>query len=365
MKHASAETTKLARIEPVLKGIAGFVVMVTVLTTAFTAAHFGMTQIYLRFDLNLEPFVKQVINSLAGLLLLGIVGTILARVFRTTGWAQQMNMFTPLLRAMEQIARGDFSVRLETPHARHPDEPLHKLFKGVNDMAQELKQMEAMRQEFISNVSHEIQSPLTSIRGFARALQNEEISAQERSHYLSIIETESMRLSKLSDNLLALAALEADNMRFEPKPYRLDKQIRNLILACEPQWAGKNIEIEVAVTEVTINADEDLLSQVWVNLLHNSIKFTPDGGSICVALRLRANRVEFRITDTGIGIATEDQARLFERFFKADPSRNRALGGSGLGLSIAKKIIDMHKGAISVESTLGAGATFVVQLPAA
>lgn len=365
MKQAAIEEKKLARLETVLKSITGFVVMLTVLTSAFTAAHFGMAQIYLRFGLNLDPFVKQVVNSLAGLLLLGIVGTILARVFRSANWAQRRNMFTPLLGAMEQIARGDFSVRLETPHARHPDEPLHKLFKGVNDMAQELKQMEAMRQEFISNVSHEIQSPLTSIRGFARALQNEEISAQERRHYLSIIETESMRLSKLSDNLLALAALEAENMHFDPKPYRLDKQIRSLILACEPQWADKNIEIEVAAAEVMISGDEDLLSQVWGNLLHNSIKFTPAGGGICVALQPRVDQVEFRITDTGIGIATEDQVRLFERFFKADPSRNRALGGSGLGLSIAKKIVEMHKGTISVESTLGAGATFIVQLPAA
>ena len=363
MRRSIDRGTQQTRIESTLKGIAGFFLIVTVLTATFAVAHFGMTLLYPRLGLNPTPVVRQVINSLAGLLLLGVIGTVMAQIFRSSAWAQQMNMLTPLLRAMEQIARGNFSVRVEHPHMHRADDPISKLFQGVNDMAQELKQMEAMRQEFISNVSHEIQSPLTSIRGFARALQNEGISVQERTHYLSIIETESMRLSKLSDNLLALATLEAENMHFTPKPYRLDKQIRGLILACEPQWSSKNIDMEVAVDEVMLTADEDLLSQVWINLLHNAIKFTPTDGRIGIGLQRDQEKVVFRIADTGIGIAAEDQARIFERFFKADKSRNRALGGSGLGLSIAKKIVEMHNGEISVESTLGAGATFVVRLP--
>jgi signal transduction histidine kinase len=231
-------------------------------------------------------------------------------------------------------------------------------------MALELNQIEAMRQEFISNVSHEIQSPLTSIRGFARALQNDNLSRQDRNHYLGIIETESMRLSKLSDDLLALASLEAENPRFEPKPYRLDKQIRRLILACEPQWTEKVLDMEVSLDEAEIAGDEDLLSQVWMNLLHNSIKFTPQGGRVCVELRRRDGSVAFTIADTGIGIAEDDLARVFERFFKADTSRQRAKGGSGLGLSIAKKIVEMHRGTISVESRLETGTTFTVRLPA-
>jgi signal transduction histidine kinase len=152
-------------------------------------------------------------------------------------------------------------------------------------------------------------------------------------------------------------------MQIAPKPYRLDKQIRSLILACEPQWSDKNIEMDVAVAEVVITADEDLLSQVWINLIHNSIKFTPQDGRICVALQPGAEQVEFRITDTGMGISPEDQTRIFERFFKADKSRNRTLGGSGLGLSIAQKIVEMHKGEINVESQLGVGTTFVIRLP--
>jgi two-component system phosphate regulon sensor histidine kinase PhoR len=358
-------TMKHSRIEPVLKGIAGFIVVVTSLSIAFTIAYFVMQQLFQLTDFHPAPLATQVITSFVGLFLLGMVGALMGRIFRTSTWAQQMNMFAPLLRAMEQIARGDFSVMVEHPHTHNPDDPISKLFKGVNDMASELKQMEDMRQEFISNVSHEIQSPLTSIRGFARALQNDALSPADRLHYLNIIETESMRLSKLSDNLLALAALDAENRPFEPQRYRLDKQLRSLILACEPQWTSKAIEMDVSFEEVTITADDDLLSQVWINLISNSIKFTPEGGRICVDLRQQDGNIAFGITDTGIGIAEEEQAHIFERFYKADKSRTRSNGGgSGLGLSIAQKIIEMHHGTIAVSSKPCEGTTFTVLLPA-
>ena len=172
-----------------------------------------------------------------------------------------------------------------------------------------------------------------------------------------------MRLSKLTDNLLKLASLESDQVKFEPKPYRLDRQIRNLILVAEPQWMEKSIEMDVALDEVTLCADEDLLSQVWINLIHNSIKFTPPDGKICVQLVQRDDKAEFTIRDTGIGISAEDQEHVFERFYKGDKSRERARGGSGLGLSIAQKIVAMHKGVIAVESQSGAGTTFTVSLP--
>jgi signal transduction histidine kinase len=165
--------------------------------------------------------------------------------------------------------------------------------------------------------------------------------------------------------LLKLAALESEHAKFEPKPYRLDKQIRSLILASEPQWVDKGLEMEVALQEVEITADEDLLSQVWTNLIHNSIKFTPQGGKVGIDLVREGNTIQFKIRDTGIGIAAEDQERIFERFYKADRSRTRANGGSGLGLAIAKKIVELHGGEIGVESEPGAGTTFIVRIKAA
>jgi signal transduction histidine kinase len=223
--------------------------------------------------------------------------------------------------------------------------------------------MEEMRQEFISNVSHEIQSPLTSIAGFAQALHRDDLSSETRNHYLNIIETESKRLSRMSDNLLKLTSLESNQHPFEAKRYRLDRQIRHLILSCEPLWQSKNIEMEVEMPELTISADEDLMSQVWINLIHNSIKFTPEGGMIQVKLAHKNDRIHFEIVDTGKGISADSLPHLFERFYKEDKSRDREGGGSGLGLSIVKKIVDMHGGEVYASNHREWGAMFTVILP--
>lgn len=274
---------------------------------------------------------------------------------------QYMGIFGPVIQVMERISKGDFKVRLDD--TIQENRPLGELVKSVNSMASDLDRMEKMRQEFISNVSHEIQSPLASISGFAHALQNDALSHEDRKHYLNIIEAESMRLSRQSDNLLKLASLESESIKFEPKVYRLDKQLRDLILTCEPQWMEKKIEMEASIEEVNITADEDLMSQVWINLIHNSIKFTMEGGTIHVGLHCQDGKIEIMISDTGIGIEEEDQTRIFERFYKADKSRERSNKGSGLGLSIVKKIVDMHHGTINVQSQLGIGTTFIITLP--
>jgi two-component system, OmpR family, phosphate regulon sensor histidine kinase PhoR len=274
---------------------------------------------------------------------------------------RQMNWFLLMIDAMKRLSKGDFSVSLES-NPRYMGQ-IGPLVTSFNEMASELNQMELMRQEFISNVSHEIQSPLTSITGFAKALQNDNLPPETRKHYLEIIETESKRLSKLSDNLLKLTSLESKHQPFEPKPYRLDKQLRRIILSCEPLWQDKNIEMDVDLAELTINADEDLMNQVWNNLLHNSIKFTPEGGKIRIHLALQDDRIRIDIADNGIGIAEEALPHLFERFYKADKARDRSGSGSGLGLSIVKKIIEMHEGEVYAQSRPDEGATFTVVLP--
>ena len=349
------------KMKSIVAVAAGIVTGLIFLTAVFSATFFLTALVYRNTARSPSPLAAQLINSLLGLFFVFLILSGLGFFFGSRKVSKRRGMFSPIIEALEKIAKGDFSVRLDN-YLRAGD-PVGALARSVNEMAAELNQMEAMRQEFVANVSHEIQSPLTSIRGFARALQDEDLSPEERFHYLDIIETESMRLSRLSDNLLELASLESENVRFEPKPYRLDQQIRNLILACEPQWADKGIDMDISVEEVSLTADEDLLSHVWGNLIYNSIKFTPAGGRVFVDLHRQDGHVQFRIADTGPGISEADQARIFERFFKADKSRNRSRGGSGLGLAIAKKIVELHQGAISVQSELGAGATFTVLLP--
>ncbi|WNR44047.1 sensor histidine kinase [Paenibacillus roseipurpureus] len=261
--------------------------------------------------------------------------------------------------ATRGIAKGNFEVDLKI---KSKDE-LGELAQSIQHMARELGQLERMRQDFVSNVSHEMQSPLTSISGFAQVLSSEVVSEEDRLHYAHIIHMESQRLSRLSENLLKLTSLESENHPFHSVTYRLDRQLQEIVLAAEPLWVGKHIDIGLDVVEASIKADKDQLTQVWNNLLYNAIKFTPEGGQINMVLSKVENAIVVEISDSGVGISEGDMKRIFERFYKADPSRQWKVEGNGLGLAIVKKIIDIHQGIIEVESKLGKGTTFRIKLP--
>lgn len=347
----------------ILKHVAGFVIIILSLCLCWSLAYLVTSFIYHHIGKHPNAFLMQVINSLFGFFIFGSIIFTLTRIFNPQ--KKQMEYLRSLNDALMEIAKGNFNVSITLPTKRedHPRNPFGVLAKNIHHMAGELVEMEKMRQEFVSNVSHEIQSPLTSISGFAQALQSEKLNWEERLRYLGIIETESQRLSKLSENLLKLTSLESEHHPFEAKTFRLDHQLRNIILSCEPQWVKKEIDMDISLEKVSIVADEDLMNQVWMNLINNAIKFTPLKGIIGVSLKKRDENVVVRISDTGIGMSEEEQLHIFERFYKADKSRNREQGGNGLGLSIVKKIIEMHNGNIKVESNRSKGTTFVVRLP--
>jgi signal transduction histidine kinase len=260
---------------------------------------------------------------------------------------------------MEKISRGDFSILISETEDGH----FRGIAKAVNEMAKNLGTLETMRQDFISNVSHEIQSPLTSIGGFASLLKKNDLLPAQRERYAEIIGAESRRLSSLSDNLLKLSSLDHSASPLTKTDFRLDKQLEQIALTLEPQWSAKHLSVEADLQKCAVTGDEDLLSQVWMNLLANAIKFTPAGGQIAVSLNERETGVTVTIADTGCGMAPEDQIHIFERFYKADKARDRSLGGNGLGLSLVKKIVELHGGHITVESEIGKGAAFEIRLP--
>lgn len=299
---------------------------------------------------------KSIIRSIITILLMVLLVGSLFILVATRYLVKPLEAMT---RATKQLAKGNFDIELKV---KQKDE-IGTLAESFNEMARELKQLEQMRQDFVSNVSHEIQSPLTSIKGFSTALKEWDLTQEERLRYLNIIETETGRLSRLSENLLNLASLESEQHPFEPKTFSLDEQIRRVVVAMEPQWVAKNIQIDLKLIPARITADEDQLNQVWLNLLNNSIRYTPEGGTVTIKLEQRADQVTVSISDTGIGILDEDQKHIFQRFYKADKARTRNKSGSGLGLAIVKKIVTIHHGEIQVKSKPGAGATFVVTLP--
>lgn len=264
-----------------------------------------------------------------------------------------------LTKATRRIATGDFNVELNIKQMGE----LGTLANSFEEMMHDLQHLEQMRREFVTNVSHEVQSPLTSISGYAIALKKVALTEDERNRYLDIIIAEAERMSKMSDSLLKLSLLESQSQQLRLITFSLDEQIRRVIVAIQPQWSARNISFELDLKSVIVWADHDLLSQVWTNLLGNSIKFSKDDSVINVSIKQDLDNVIVRISDTGIGISPEDQERIFERFFKADRSHSRKYGGSGMGLAIVKQIVSLHKGDIRVESEPGQGTTFIVTLP--
>lgn len=282
---------------------------------------------------------------LVGIVLFAYVSTIIIKPIKR------------LSTAMKVVGQGEYNVQVE--HAANDEIGL--LTKNFNQMTKELNKIETMRQEFIASVSHEIQSPLTSIRGFSAALKDDIVSEDKKIQYLTIIEKESTRLSQLSSNLLKLASLDSEHQTLMLQQYRLDEQIRHVVMALEPQWIKKNIEIDLDLSNVQIEADKDLLEQVWLNLVTNAVKYTPENGFVKISIHQKNEEIDVKIKDNGIGIIEEDQKYIFESFYKVDKSRT--LKGSGLGLAITKKIVRLHEGAIRVESKKEQGSIFTVTLP--
>ncbi len=263
---------------------------------------------------------------------------------------------TQLTAATRQIKDGDFTVRL-------PDNTqgeMGELMRSFNSMTEELSRTAYLQKDFISSISHEFRTPIASIKGFARLLQMPGVDEKSRQEYVALIAQESDRLSRLSNTLLRLSALERQVAPASLSTFRLDEQLRQVILQLEPAWSAQEIDWQLDLEPVTIESDAEMLMQVWINLLQNAVKFSEKGSAIDVSVNV-TSQAQVSITDHGSGMSEDTMARIFDRFYQADTSRTRE--GVGLGLCLAKRIVDMLDGSIRVRSTLGEGSTFRVSLP--
>jgi signal transduction histidine kinase len=233
--------------------------------------------------------------------------------------------------------------------------------RSFNEMAQELSSIETLRSDFISNISHEFKTPIVSIKGFAKRLKKGTLSEEQRNEYIDIIISESDRLTRLSSNVLLLSRLENTEKVMEKALYPLDEQIRRAILLLEPQLQKKRLEVDAKIESVQIFAGEEVLSHLWINLLGNAIKFSPDGGTVGISLTQNGSEAVVTVSDTGAGMDEEMQRHIFDKFYQGDTSR--ATEGNGLGLSLVKRILELENGRISVDSEPGKGTRFIVSLP--
>lgn len=262
-----------------------------------------------------------------------------------------------LNKATTEVARGNFSVRVREPL----DAEYGTLTRNFNRMVEELSGIETLRGDFISNVSHEFKTPLASIQGFAKLLQDDSLSDSDRCEYTQIIIDETTRLSKLASNILNLSKLENQTTIANKTRFSLDEQIRKIILMLEPEWSKKNINLDIALDDIYYFGNEELMGQIWQNIINNAIKFTPDNGVIKVQLYRTESNITVRISDNGIGISHEAKEKIFEKFYQGDHSRKTE--GNGLGLALVKRIIDLCGGRIYVENLYEGGVCFVVELP--
>jgi two-component system, OmpR family, phosphate regulon sensor histidine kinase PhoR len=348
-----------------LKSVAGLAAVSAALAAAWTASRWIVGVLGPRAGLDPGGWLGGFAANAAALLAFGAAVGLLSRKARN----RRPSSFAALADALRRIASGDLDVSVDVPGFdgdRPFGEIAGEIAGGINQVAESMRRMEELRQEFISTASHEIQSPLTSIAGFASALRDERLPPETRLRYVTIIEEEAGRLSRLSDALLRLTSLEAGGLRPRAEAAALDASIRSAALAAEPRWRAKSIDLELDLERVEASVDAAMLAQVWTNLLGNAIKFSRPGGRVRLELRRSAGLAVACFRDEGEGIAPEDLPFVFDRFFKADRSRSRADpdAGSGLGLAIARKIVDLHGGSIRAESAgPGAGSSFTVELP--
>lgn len=268
-----------------------------------------------------------------------------------------------ILEATEKIAKGDFSVRLAVRHTLKEYNEFDYIMENLNRMAGELSKNEVLKTDFISNVSHEIKTPLAVIQNYAVALQDERISAEERKKYTQILISAANRLTDLVMNILKLNKLENQQIQPERVLLRLDEMLAQTVFGFEDLMEKKHLELDCQIDEVRVLTSPSYLEIVWNNLLSNAVKFTPDGGKIGIYLKSENGNAVVKFTDTGCGISPETGAHIFDKFYQGDTSH--AKEGNGLGLALVKKVIDILGGEISVESEIGKGSTFTVILKGA
>lgn len=267
-----------------------------------------------------------------------------------------------LAEATEQVSNGDFSVYVPTIHTADRLDYLDVMILDFNRMVEELGSVETLKTDFVSNVSHEMKTPISVIKNYAELLQTGKGTEEERQEYARNIEEAAVRLSNLISNILRLNKLENQRIDPEIESYDLCGQLEECILHYEELWDEKDLELEVDMEEkAVVQADRSLMEMVWNNLLSNAIKFTEPGGSVSIRQTTSADHVEVAVTDTGCGMSRENVRHIFDKFYQGDTSHSKE--GNGLGLALVQRILTLMNGEITVVSEEGKGSTFTVRLP--
>ena len=265
-----------------------------------------------------------------------------------------------LITKINRLAAGDFKTRLRFGKALSSHRVAKQLTASFNKMAEELENTEMLRGDFINSFSHEFKTPIVSITGLANLLESGNLTEEQRAQYARAIREESMRLSSMASNVLSLSRVEKVAILTDISRFNLSEQVRSAVLLLEEKWTRKNVDLQLDFEEYFLEANEEMLMQVWINLIDNAVKFVPEGGTVSLDICEKADEVSVRISNTGPEIPIEKQDKIFNKFYQTDESHSTR--GNGIGLAIVKRIVDLHKGRVLLTSEGGVTA-FTVSLP--
>lgn len=310
-------------------------------------------------------FITQKTSNLTLIAILILIEVIILSTFCTIfDWVRRKIMVDrptkKILDATEKISQGDFNTRLEITHEYGKYNEYDLIMENLNKMAMELQQNEVLKTDFISNVSHEIKTPLAVIQNYANLLQDDSLDSESRKSYAKTLISASKRITDLITNILKLNKLENQEIQEKHQAFSLTEALSESVVGFETLIEKKNLELNCDFDDVIIYSSKSLLEIVFNNLISNAIKFTPEGGKIEVLLTKKDKNVEISVSDTGCGMTSEVGAKIFEKFYQGDLSHSTQ--GNGLGLALVKKVIDILGGEIFVSSEVGKGSTFTILL---
>ena len=267
-----------------------------------------------------------------------------------------LNPTYQLLDGLSRLSEGDYSVRLDYGK----NKTMSSLSDGFNKLASELQKTEILRSDFVNNFSHELKTPLASINGLVTLMQRGTLSKEKQLEYLNVISEEAGRLSAMTTNILNLSKVESQGILTDRATFNLSEQMRTCILLLEKQWTQKKLRLNLEFDEYEIYGSEDMLKQVWLNLLDNAVKFSKEQGELTVSIAEQEDSVLVSVSNEGAAIAEEEKERIFQKFYRGEHQEQKE--GNGIGLSIVQHIVHLHEGKVDVHSENGI-TTFSVRLP--
>lgn len=330
-------------------------IVVQVILILFTAAGSYMLMTWLIADLAKvqAPYLAAAYETLGSMvIMIGVLVTIYTGVYR-----KRVEELNTISKAISRVAGGDYQYRIEYKKK----EAIAAIYEDFNKMTKELSSVQLLRTDFINNYSHEFKTPIASINGFAELLMERELAPEEQRQYLEIIRDESARLTALAQNTILLSKLSNQQIVSDLVQYNLGEQLRQCSIVCSRNWMEKKQVFSGNFPDISYCGNRELMQHLWINLLNNAIKYTPNGGELFFGAEQREQSVWITVTDTGEGMSEETKQHLFEPYYQGDSSRS--VQGLGLGLAIVKRIVELCEGEIQVESKLGEGTTITVVLP--